>query len=231
MQPSYLPPRPPPQTRAAIREWDRRAIDEFGIPGIVLMENAGAGAARIIEEILSDPGEGGEPVRILCGPGNNGGDGFVVARHLHARRVAVEVVAASEEGHAPGTDSAVNFAIVTRLRIPLSREEKSAPRDGLERFPDGTIVDALFGTGLSRPLGPPFDGWVRAARESGRPVIALDIPSGLDADTGHPLGDAIVARHTITFAAPKIGFYLAEGPAHCGRIHVVDVGIPREMWE
>src|SRR5688572_18330083 len=83
---------PPPQTRATIRDWDRRAIEEFGVPGIVLMENAGAGAARIIEEVLSPaPGARGEPVRIICGPGNNGGDGFVVARHLHNRGLLVEV--------------------------------------------------------------------------------------------------------------------------------------------
>src|SRR5688572_23185363 len=213
---------PPPQTRATIREWDRRAIEDFGIPGILLMENAGSGRARIIEEVLGTSGEG-EPVRILCGPGNNGGDGFVVARHLHARGIPVEVLLVSPAGHAPGSDSGVNLAILSRLRVPIDRDRLPAP--GV--FPDGTIVDALFGSGLSRPLTSPHDAWVRACRDSGRPVFALDIPSGLDADTGLILGDAVTARHTITFAAAKLGFYREEGPRLCGHVHVVDVGIPR----
>lgn len=217
---------PPPQTRAVIREWDRRTIEDFGIPGIVLMENAGSGAARLIEEILGPAAEG-EPVRILCGPGNNGGDGFVVARHLHARSIPVEVLLVPRSGHAPDSDSGVNLAILSRLRVPIDRDRLPAP--GV--FPDGVIVDALFGSGLSRPLTSPYDAWVMACRDSGRPVIALDIPSGLDADTGLILGDAVTARHTITFAAAKLGFYREEGPRLCGQVHVVDVGIPSEVWE
>ena len=217
---------PPPQTRAVIREWDRRTIEEIGVPGIVLMENAGSGAARLIEEVLG-PSIRGEPLRILCGPGNNGGDGFVVARHLHARGIPVEVLLASRGGHAPDSDSSVNLAILSRLRVPIDRDRVPAP--GV--FPDGVIVDALFGSGLSRPLTSPHDAWVRACRDSGRPVIALDIPSGLDADTGLVLGDAMTARHTITFAAAKLGFSRGEGPRLCGQVHVVDVGIPREVWE
>src|SRR5688572_956232 len=221
---------PPPQTRATIREWDRRAIEDFGIPGILLMENAGSGRARIIEEVLGTSGEG-EPVRILCGPGNNGGDGFVVARHLHGRGIPVEVLLVSPAGHAPGSDSGVNLAILSRLRIPIEREGLRAPAEGAKVFPDGTIIDALFGSGLSRPLTSPQDAWVRAANDSGRPVIALDIPSGLDADTGRVLGEAIAAHHTITFAAAKVGFFGGEGPRLSGRVHVIDVGIPREVWE
>jgi NAD(P)H-hydrate epimerase len=93
------------------------------------------------------------------------------------------------------------------------------------------VVDALFGTGLTRPLAAPFLDWVEAMNASQRAVLALDIPSGLDANTGMVLGAATRARDTVTFAAPKVGFYRAAGPAHVGRVHVADIGMPREIWE
>jgi NAD(P)H-hydrate epimerase len=195
------------------------------------MENAGAGAARILAGLAADrPEDWPEPFQVLCGPGNNGGDGFVVARHLHNRGFAVAVHVIGAGGYAPGSDAAVNHEVARRMGLPLRRLE--GPPDVAEpALAAGTVVDALFGTGLARPLAAPFLDWVRAVNASGRPVAALDVPSGLDADTGVPLGAAIAARVTITFAAPKLGFARGEGPRLAGEVHVVDIGIPREIWE
>ena len=190
------------------------------------MENAGGGAARAIEEISLDAPLP-EPFHIVCGPGNNGGDGFVVARHLHNQGRDVRVEVAGRASYAPGSDAGVNLEIVRRMGIPLSFPD---PPAGGEAFSTGTVIDALFGTGLSRPLEPPFLDWVRAINASGAPVIALDIPSGLDADTGRILGAAVQARSTLTFAAPKIGFFQGSGPVSTGKVLVIDIGVPGEIW-
>jgi NAD(P)H-hydrate epimerase len=161
---------PSPQTRAAIRAWDRRAIEEFGIPGILLMENAGGGAARAMEEMSLDvplP----EPFRIVCGPGNNGGDGFVVARHLHNRGHDFRIVVAGRASHAPGSDASVNLEIVRRMRIPLSFED--APR---ARRSPGAPSSTLFGSGLASGRAPFPAGCAPSARAAR--VIAVDIPLG-----------------------------------------------------
>jgi len=190
------------------------------------MENAGGGAARAVEEISLDAPLPG-PFHIVCGPGQNGGDGFVVARHLHNRGHDVRIVVAGRAHHAAGSDAGVNLEIVRRMRIPLSFPD--APAGG-EAFSGSTVVDALFGTGLSRPLEPPFLDWVRAINASGARVIAIDVPSGLDADTGQILGAAIEAHSTLTFAAAKVGFFHGSGPRSTGKVRVIDIGLPREIW-
>jgi len=224
-----MPFPPPPQTRETIRSWDLRAIQDFGMPGIVLMENAGAGAARIIAELAREPEPLPQPFVILCGPGNNGGDGFVIARHLYNRELEVHVWIAGSAEYAESSDARVNLDILKRMAIPLSLA-LAGPQEPAAALGRGTIVDALFGTGLSRPLRAPFLDWVEAVNRNGRPVVAVDIPSGLDANTGEILGAAVFADHTITFAASKLGFERGEGPKHCGRVHVVDIGMPRQIW-
>jgi len=225
---------PEPCTREAIREWDRRAIDHYGIPGMVLMENAGAGAARIILDLATlEPAAYHEPFHILCGPGNNGGDGFVVARHLHNRGKAVDVILVGAVDYPADSDAGRNLEILRRMKSPPVLRP-SAP-GGLPSSMDrvlagGTLIDALFGTGLSRPVGSPYLEWVEAMNSSGLVVISLDIPSGLDANTGEILGSAVRATRTLTFAAPKVGFTCGKGPDVCGVVHVVDIGLPREMW-
>ena len=209
-------------------------MEEFGIPGIILMENAGAEAARIIHGLaLAEPGlYGSGSVRILCGPGNNGGDGFVVARHLSNKGLDVSIWVLGGS-YAEGSDAGINLEIVKRMRLPLVTRGGKAPinREELKEVArSGILVDALFGTGLSRPLRSPFLECVEAINSSGRPVIALDIPSGLDGDSGQVLGNAVQATDTITFAATKTGFLQEQGPHRCGRVHVVDIGIPRKLW-
>jgi NAD(P)H-hydrate epimerase len=209
-----------PLTRAQVREIDRRAIEDFGVPGVVLMENAGRGAA----EVLLGLGARG-PVVICCGKGNNGGDGFVIARHLDNRHIAVRVLLFARPESLTG-DAAVNFHILERAGPPFLVEPDPAT---LVRELQGAdwIVDALFGTGLTGPLRPPFDGVVAAINASGKPVLAVDIPSGLDCDTGLPLGETVRATHTVTFVAPKTGFAKPTARPWVGQAHVVEIGAPR----
>ncbi|HVR73543.1 MAG TPA: NAD(P)H-hydrate epimerase [Planctomycetota bacterium] len=226
---------PPPQTRESIREWDRRAIVELAIPGVVLMENAGAGAARGLLTLGRDePDLVAEPILVLCGPGNNGGDGFVIARYLHQAGLEVAIRGIGLEKLRPGSEAALHLEIVKRIGLPIDLVPPGHPpsrsQSGVARG-DGTIIDALFGTGLTRELRTPFIEWVQAINSRCGPVVSLDIPTGLDANTGEVLGDAVKARHTFTFAAAKVGFERGRGPELCGAVHVVDIGLPRELWE
>lgn len=213
-------------SRDEVRELDRRAIQEFGVPGVVLMENAGRGVADLLASLNPDK----KRVLILCGPGNNGGDGFVIARHLDNRGVEVDVLLfGSIERLTP--DARIN-AEIWRKSAPLWTNPNSGPLDvDIRRIIDGArawIVDALFGTGLTRALGPPFDEVVAAVNVS-QPVLAVDIPSGLDCDTGEPLGPTIRATHTATFVAQKKGFLNPAAKRFLGEAHVVDIGAPKKL--
>ncbi len=211
-------------TREQCRLIDRRAQDEFGVPGIVLMENAGRGSVDVLLQIA-------QPRRVLvcCGNGNNGGDGFVIARHLDNRRVPVSVILFGRAEDLTG-DAAINHEIVKRSGISLS---SGTPPDlatlGRGLAEADWVVDALFGTGLSGAIRAPLDAVVAAINESGRPVLAVDIPSGLDCDTGQPLGPTVKATHTVTFVGMKQGFAEAVARAWTGEITVVDIGAPRVL--
>lgn len=216
---------PPPQSPEAIREWDRRAIEEFGIPGIVLMECAGRAAAAILQA------EFPEPFAVFSGPGQNGGDGFVVARCLSNAGLSVEAFVIQGVSYRPESDAGRNLEILRRTGVePVALEPADVPGrvDGAIRR--CTVVDALFGTGLRRPLGPPYRDLVEAWNRASARVVSLDVPSGLDAETGEILGSAVRAVSTIAFAAAKVGFYRGKGPEVSGRVRVVDIGIPRALW-
>ena len=215
-------------SRAELRELDRRAIQDFGIAGAVLMENAGRGVAELLESL----GICG-PVAICCGKGNNGGDGFVIARHLAIAQVEVSVHLFGRPEELTN-DAAANFHIL----------QKSAAR--IEVYPECNldlagfvrtlavsewVVDALFGTGLSRPIKAPFAEVLEAMNAGPAKVLAVDIPSGLDCDTGLPLGMAVRATHTATFAAVKKGFVNPSALAWLGKLHVIDIGIPHSLTE
>lgn len=225
-----IPAQPPSAiclSREQVRELDRRAIQEYGVPGIVLMENAGRGAA----ELLASLNPNGQRVLVLCGPGNNGGDGFVIARHLSNRGVDVDVLLfGTIEKLTP--DARTN-AEIWRKSNALWTAAGSGPLDtDIRRIVDGAqgwIVDALFGTGLTRALGPPFDEVVAAVNASGRPVLAVDIPSGLDCDTGEPVGSTIRATHTATFVALKKGLLNPDAKQWLGEVHVIDIGAPKKL--
>lgn len=219
-------------TRAQIRELDRRAIEEYGVPGVVLMENAGRGAAMVALEMLGDPR--GKFVVVFCGRGNNGGDGFVVARFLHNLGARIECVLACPEADADQeTDAGINFRIVRRMGIHLHVADSDTGQfeaAGLEQKAD-LIVDALLGTGLMGEVREPCLSLVRLINAADKPVLSIDIPSGLDADTGRLWRAAVRATVTVTFVLPKAGFYLGEGPAHVGKVRVVDIGVPRALVE
>jgi NAD(P)H-hydrate epimerase len=216
-------------TREQVRELDRRAIEEYGVPGVVLMENAGRGAAEVLMRLNPER----RLILICCGAGNNGGDGFVIARHLDNRGYRVKVWLAADTSKL-SADAEVNYQIVARSRI----EFWACPPPALERplsdvltFHDGWIVDALFGTGLTGPVRDPYDRVIAAINAARSPVLAVDIPSGLDCDTGEPLGPTVRATHTVTFVAPKAGFANPKAREWLGEVHVADIGAPRALLE
>jgi NAD(P)H-hydrate epimerase len=212
--------------REAVRALDRRAIEEYGIPGLVLMENAGRAAADAAQAILA--GSRG-PVLVLCGPGNNGGDGLVVARTLlnrgHAVRAAFAGAGASLAGG--GADFQTEQRLWRGLGQPFPALGEDPSALAREWAGAALVVDALFGTGLTRPLGEPWRGVIWALNAARRRVLAVDLPSGLDADTGAELGAAVRADVTVTFVAKKPGLLCGQGPALAGRVIVAEIGIPR----
>jgi NAD(P)H-hydrate epimerase len=214
-------------TREQTRELDRRAIEEFGVPGIVLMENAGRGMA----ELLRSLGINGLVV-VCCGKGNNGGDGFVMARHLDNAGVRVRILLFGDPAQLSG-DAAINHRILAASGIPL--EVFAAPSLDEERLrrhlaDADWIVDALFGSGLRGVIQSPFDRIIAAINAAGKRVFAVDIPSGLDSDTGQPLGIAIRAHHTGTVAAMKKGFLEPSAATWLGQVHLIDMGAPRVLF-
>ena len=213
-----------PLSRAEVRSIDEIAARDYAMPTIVLMENAGRGAAECLK--LGCP-PGGR-VLVVCGPGNNGGDGGVVARFLDLWGYSVRVVWTTEAGSIHG-DAGLQREIVTRSGIAQEFRPEGLPADLFEGI--DWVVDALFGTGLDRPLEGVFLETVEAMNASGRPVLAIDLPSGLDADTGRPLGAAVRARLTATFVAPKIGFSAEWATACTGEVRTVDIGVPRALLE
>jgi hydroxyethylthiazole kinase-like uncharacterized protein yjeF len=204
----------PLYTAAEMRAADAGAIEGLGIPGAVLMERAGVAAA---EEILAR----GEPgiAAVVCGGGNNGGDGFVVARHLHAAGWEVECLLAADPDGLP-EDARRNFDIAVRMGVPM-REGVRRPR--LQRA--GVIVDALLGTGFHGAPRPEA-ARVIAAMEGLPGIVALDVPSGVDASTGTVAGDAVRAEVTVCFHGRKLGTAIEPGRSRSGRVVVAGIGIP-----
>jgi NAD(P)H-hydrate epimerase len=214
---------PPPLSRDEARELDLRAIEDFGIPGVVLMENAGRGAA----ELLLHLGARG-PVAVCCGKGNNGGDGYVIARHLDAHAVPVRVLLFARPEELVG-DAAVNYRILERASFSI---RVFADAGGLPQELAGAewVVDALFGTGLRGPVRAPYDQVITAINDSSARVLAVDIPSGLDCDTGLPLGPTVRANCTATFMALKKGYTNSAAAPWLGTVTVIDIGMPRAVW-
>jgi len=211
-------------TREQVREIDRRAIEQYHIPAIVLMENAARGVADDAEKMLSASGFG--TVLIVCGGGNNGGDGLAVARHLHNRQFKIQVLLSKSPEHL-SPDARTNWNIIQAMKIA----HRPATSDAIANEPGDLVIDALFGTGLTTPPRPDDAALIHAINQRATPVLAIDVPSGLDCDRGEPLGTCVRAARTVTFVAEKVGFEKPRAKHYVGGVTVVDIGCPRELIE
>jgi ADP-dependent NAD(P)H-hydrate dehydratase / NAD(P)H-hydrate epimerase len=213
-----------------MREADRRTIDEVGIPSLVLMENAGRQVVAVMEAAFEDLAE--RRVAILCGRGNNGGDGFVIARTLRQRDVDVSVFLVGHLADVRG-DARTNLEALGRLGLPVVEigGEQEWELHASEVTGHDIIVDALFGTGLKSPLAGLIETIVDDINGAPVPVVAVDLPSGVSADTHEVIGPTIQAALTVTLGAPKIPLVLPPARDLAGDLAVADIGIPEEVIE
>ena len=213
--------------REDFRRIDRYAVETLGVIGVVLMENAGRAATDAIERFLG--GCTGRKIAVVAGAGNNGGDGFVIARHLAVRGAAVTTFLAAAADKITA-DAAANLAILRKLRHDVrspDAEELGGLAESLRPF--DLIVDAIGGTGISGPLRGTAAVAVEAVNAAARPVVAIDIPTGLDCDTGQAHAPSIRAAMTVTFVAAKTGFDSPGAAVYTGKVVVADIGIPAEI--
>jgi NAD(P)H-hydrate epimerase len=224
-------PAPPLLTANAMQAADRYTIEDYGIPSFTLMESAGRGCAESIQEEYGPLQD--EAVVVLCGKGNNGGDGLVVARRLCAAGARVHVVLVGDP-EALRDDPARNLALLRTLRDEgegdrltiESLDTLGELAETANRLAPRLYVDALLGTGLTSALREPIHSVVEWVNDRPAPVVAIDVPTGLHSDTGAVLGAAVEADRTVTMAAPKAGLYVGAGPDRAGTVTVVDIGIP-----
>jgi NAD(P)H-hydrate epimerase len=216
-------------SRAALSEIDRLCVERYHIPSVVLMENAAVGASRLaLSEFRLAPGS---RVLIACGTGNNGGDGLAMARHLHNAGVSVRVVMAGPRGRLT-PDAETNYLAVVAMGITVDEGGAASRCQQISRWRGDLLIDALLGTGLATPDRTPLAGLIAAVNDSasaGTPVLAVDLPSGLDCDTGEPLGVAVRAALTASFVGRKKGFRNPAAAAFTGRVECVGIGAPREL--
>lgn len=208
---------------------DKKTIENIGIPGMVLMENAGTGVRQIVVQMLG-PGYDKKKVWIFCGIGNNGGDGLVVARQLAELGIRVKVVLIGDPAKFVG-DALLNFRIAQRLGIEMieSRDQRDLVALKLGLAGADLIVDAIFGTGLQGIIEGEVAEIIRMINNSETPVVAVDIPSGYDGDSGLAPEVCVWANVTVTFGLPKLGLLLGMGNPPVGRLEIVDIGIPASV--
>ena len=212
-------------TRDNVRALDEDAVEEYGIPGIVLMENAASALMEASTRMLAgceDPS-----VLIYCGTGNNGGDGFALARKLDNAGIDCSCALVGDVSQVRN-DALTNYRIVEMMGLPIIDAYTGSPATK-----PSLVIDAIIGTGLSRAIeGRPglAVGMINAHRAAGAKVISVDVPSGINCDTGEPMGEHIVsADETVTFVLPKRGFSNAASHAYTGEISVADLGVPRAL--
>jgi NAD(P)H-hydrate epimerase len=215
-------------TAEQMQELDRKAIEIYRIPGIVLMENAGRGAAEVIYNAFPDLQK--KRIAIVAGKGNNGGDGFVIGRHLLNKGIPIKVFLLTESKSLRG-DAETNYQIFSRMKgevisIPSSKDYQKVKKD-LEKF--DLLIDGIFGTGLDAEVRGYYREVIDHLNTLKKPIVAIDIPSGLAANTGKPLGTAIRASLTITFGLPKVGHLISPGIDYVGEVKVIDIGIPKSL--
>ena len=217
-------------TAEQMQELDRKCMEVYRIPGIVLMENAGRGATEVITNAFPDIQK--KKITIIAGKGNNGGDGFVIARNLLNQGISVKVFLLTDPKSLRG-DAEANFNIFHHMKgevipVPSSKDYQKI-RKGLEN--SDLLIDGIFGTGLDAEVRGYYREVIDHLNTLGKPIIAIDIPSGLDANTGKPLGTAIRASLTVTFGLPKMGHLISPGIDYVGSLKVIDIGIPKRLVE
>jgi hydroxyethylthiazole kinase-like uncharacterized protein yjeF len=216
-------------SRDEVRAFDAWAINTAGIPGVVLMENAGRSCAKLIKEKLKKLKDLAHPkVCVFCGTGNNGGDGYVIARHLLNSGFDVTVAVCGDRGKIKG-DAKTNLDILERMGRAIE-EVNPGSADLTERIQSlaagaDLLVDSLFGTGLRGMLSDEYQRLIETINACNRPILAVDIPSGLDCDSGEPLGAAVQAAWTVSFVAVKKGFTAAGAAQYTGEVFVASIGI------
>lgn len=212
-------------TAQHMRELDHKAIQERGIPSLTLMEKAGRAVAEVAARLTAHVSD--RPIMILCGSGNNGGDGFVAARYLKQFGRSPQVLLAARKEELTG-DAKENLRRLEEVGLTATEITDAEPiRQGCHKV--SLVIDALLGTGLSGKVRGLPGMLIEALNESCPRVLAVDIPSGLDADTGEPLGLAVRAEETVTMGLPKIGLYLYPGMDYAGRVTIADIGLPSEI--
>ncbi len=214
---------------AEMRELDQEATRRYGIPSIILMENAGLNVVAAVLSRFWGEGPRGRTALVLAGPGNNGGDGLVAGRHLFNRGARVNILLTAPPESYQG-DAAANLKIVTEMGIPcqvFTGEKIADLKEALVQ--SDLVIDALFGTGFRGTPQEPVATAIRMVNESGKPVLSIDLPSGLEADTGRVAGECIRARLTVTLGLPKLGLYLEPGASYAGEIVIGDISFPPEL--
>lgn len=205
---------------------DRYTMEQLGLPGVVLMENAGN---AVVQEILKDYPRN-TCILVISGQGNNGGDGFVIARRLIDFGYKVRLCFIGKEEKLKG-DALVHYQVYKNRQLPLYHYQEGEDDIFAYIQKADVIVDAMLGTGVSGGVRPPFDKIIEAVNESNKDVISVDVPSGLNSNTGEVANLAIKAKKTITFAMPKIGFFVGDGPKIIGEWKVADISVPESIAE
>jgi len=213
-------------TSEQMRTLDRATIEGYGIPGVVLMENAGRAVAEAAAQTAAAMASDGH-ILVLCGRGNNGGDGFVAARHLHNKGLSVEICLLTEADKLSG-EAAANYNIARQMGLTIREMPEAQGLDDCLVAAD-LVIDAILGTGISGEVRGAARTGIEAVNKANLPVIAVDIPSGVSADTGAILGEAVEAQRTLTFGLAKVGHYCYPGCRYCGEIEIVDISLPADL--
>eukprot|EP00930_Biecheleria_cincta_P100765 TRINITY_DN92390_c0_g1_i1.p1 TRINITY_DN92390_c0_g1~~TRINITY_DN92390_c0_g1_i1.p1 ORF type:complete len:262 (+),score=26.02 TRINITY_DN92390_c0_g1_i1:58-786(+) len=222
-------------TREEARLVDHKAA-EMGQPTIILMENAGLGLTNSVCHELATRGAGvGAVVGIVCGRGNNAGDGYVLARHLTLRGYVPRVAYCGDRAKTAKRDQdyGINLTVIENMGVSIE-DVLDGPQLAalLARWSDATLlVDAMLGTGLAGAVRDDYKAWIEALNAAPQPKVAVDIPSGLDCDTGLPLGVAVRACRTVTFVGRKVGFDTPASLEYTGQVDVVPIGCPAACWD
>jgi NAD(P)H-hydrate epimerase len=216
-------------TAQQIAELDRRAAEEFGVPTGTLMENAGRHVATVVSKLIEQ--REGRRVVVLVGKGNNGGDGLVAARYVKTPRLEVTAYLTGTAADMTG-DAGKALAAAREAWVPI-HSLATASADEMEDLLGSAdvIVDAIFGTGFRGPAREPAASMITAANRTGKPIVAVDVPSGLNADTGRPEGPTIKAHSTVTMGLPKVGLVIYPGAEYVGQLYVADIGYPQDLQD